>query len=146
MGADASHLTGADPHGATLSRLLKHVIHARSIDLIHAHGTGTVTNDPIELSAIESSLSPQHEGILPLLYSHKGALGHSLGAAGLVAVVINCLCHRHGVIPPNVHTMNPLPTAYVDIPVERSRRRVNRSLAVAAGFGGAVAAVTLTTS
>ncbi len=104
-GADATHLTSGDPDGFTLGRVLSRVIDNRPLDLIHAHGTGTLANDPIELHAIEQSLlqvgGRQHS---PVLYSHKGAIGHSLGAAGLVAVAINCLCHRNGVVPPNVCT------------------------------------------
>ena len=76
LGADATHLTGVDPQGATLRRLLAQVIDNRPVDLIHAHGTGTPMNDPIELAAIDDLLPP---GDRPAwLYSHKGALGHSL--------------------------------------------------------------------
>ena len=141
MGADATHLTSADPQGHTLGRVLAGVLDGRAVDLIHAHGTGTVSNDPIELAAIEASLP--HGGNPPALYSHKGALGHSLGAAGLVAVALNCLSHRDGVVAPNVHTRDPLPAGTLTIRADLHHRRVSRSLAIAAGFGGAVAAVAL---
>jgi 3-oxoacyl-(acyl-carrier-protein) synthase len=38
------------------------------------------------------------------VYSHKGALGHSLGASGLVSTALSCLMHRNGVVLPNVRT------------------------------------------
>ena len=79
----------------------------------------------------------------PLVYSHKGALGHSLGAAGLVAVALSCLMHRHGIVPPNVRTTAPLPAKRLRIAPEAVRADVRRSVAVAAGFGGAVAAISL---
>ena len=51
MGGDATHLTGSDPTGSTLRRLVRCVMDGRQVDLIHAHGTGTIANDPIELAA-----------------------------------------------------------------------------------------------
>ena len=141
LGADATHLTGGDPEARVLRHLLSRVIHDRPVDLFHAHGTGTESNDPTELAAIESNLGgcPNR----PSLYSHKGALGHSLGAAGLLSVVLNCQSHATGVVPPNVQTRDPLPTSRVTISREPVPRPVRRSVAVAAGFGGAIAAVSL---
>jgi 3-oxoacyl-[acyl-carrier-protein] synthase II len=141
MGGDATHLTGSDPAGGLLRQLLAKVIDSRAIDLVHAHGTGTIANDPIELAAIDSVVSSQDPA--PSLYSHKGALGHSLGAAGLVAVTINCLAHRHGLIPPNVQTTTPLPVRCVRIHRELESRQIHRSIISAAGFGGPTAVVSL---
>ena len=79
----------------------------------------------------------------PAVYSHKGALGHSLGAAGLLSVVLNCQAHATATIPPNVQTRDPLPTSGVTLSRDAVRRPVRRSVAIAAGFGGAMAAVSL---
>ena len=57
LGADATHLTGGDPEGTTLRHLLAGVIGSEALDLVHAHGTGTLANDPVELAAIESVVS-----------------------------------------------------------------------------------------
>jgi 3-oxoacyl-[acyl-carrier-protein] synthase II len=140
LGGDATHLTSSDPTGSTLRRLLQTVINDRPLDLVHAHGTATVANDEIEIAAIESCIP---SGCSPALYSHKGALGHSLGAAGLVSIVINCISHRFGVIPPNVQTRTPLPTRNTVLSTSALRRPVRRSIAIAAGFGGPVAVVGL---
>ena len=141
LGGDATHLTGGDPYLRTLRHLLGGVIDGRPVDLVHAHGTGTPLNDEAELAAIESSVIGQDAK--PCLYSHKGALGHSLGAAGLLSVVINCHAHTTGTIPPNVQTRDPLATMRVSLPRNVVRRPVRRSLAIAAGFGGATAVVAL---
>jgi 3-oxoacyl-[acyl-carrier-protein] synthase II len=141
LGGTATPLTGGDPHAITLRRLLAHVIDGRPVDLVHAHGTGTPTNDPIELAAVESAVVPSDPP--PNLYSHKGALGHSLGASGLLAIVLNCQAHAHGVIPPNPRTTNPLPATRVRISHEPVERPVRRSIACAAGFGGPTAVVSL---
>ncbi len=138
LGADAHHLTGVDPQGRVLQRCLERAAAGRPVDLVQAHGTGTASNDAVELAVIEGTLGND----APVLYSHKGALGHSLGASGLVSIVLNCLSHRHGLAPPNVRTLNPMPTRLM---LERQpvRRAISRSVALAAGFGGAVAAVGL---
>jgi 3-oxoacyl-[acyl-carrier-protein] synthase II len=141
LGGDATHLTGGDPEMRTLRHLLARVIDNRPVDLVHAHGTGTPLNDEAELAAIESTLADQPHR--PSLYSHKGALGHSLGAAGLLSVVINCHTHATGTIAPNVQTRDPLPMTRVSISREPVHRPVRRSLAIAAGFGGATAVVSL---
>ena len=142
IGGDATHLTGGDPRLLTLRHLLARVIGGRPVDLVHAHGTGTPTNDEAELAAVESALSPQPTR--PGLYSHKGALGHSLGAAGLLSVVLNCHVHATGTIPPNVQTRDPLPSDRLCLSTSAVRRPVRRSITIAAGFGGATAVVGLT--
>ena len=140
IGSDATHLTGMDPRGRTLRHVLHTALNHSPVDLIHAHGTGTALNDEIELAALDDLSAPDSRAAV---YSHKGALGHSLGAAGLVSVVLNVLCHRAGVVPPNVRTNDPLPTRRVTIETSAVLRTINRSLAIAAGFGGAIAAVSL---
>jgi len=139
LGGDATHLTGVDPSGSTLRRLLKTVIDSRPVDLIHAHGTGTPMNDPIELNAIEDSIIAGDRKTF--LYSHKGALGHSLGSAGLLSVVLNHQSHRTGIIPPNAQTRNPMPTRTVILSQNAVEARVHRSLSIATGFGGPTAVV-----
>jgi 3-oxoacyl-[acyl-carrier-protein] synthase II len=139
VAGDASHLTGSDPEGKSLRNLLRQVAGGRPVDLIHAHSTATVTNDPIELAAIRQIAGEDS----PIVYSHKGALGHSLGAAGLLSVVLNCLCHRTGMAPGNVQSSNPMPTEGLTFSNSCVSRSVRRSLALAAGFGGALGAVSL---
>jgi 3-oxoacyl-[acyl-carrier-protein] synthase II len=141
MGGDGSHLTASDPDGHVLRHLINKVTQGNPIDLVHAHGTGTITNDPIELAAIESAF--ERSTSTPCLYSHKGALGHSLGAAGLVSLVLNTLAHQHQIVPPNVRTTHPLPTRSIPIHPNSHRRPIHRSIALAAGFGGATAAISL---
>jgi 3-oxoacyl-(acyl-carrier-protein) synthase len=136
IGADATHLTSGDPYAKALRHLFGRVGGA-PFDLIHAHATGTSVNDPAELSAIETIAGESR----PVLYSHKAALGHSLGAAGLISVVINCLCHIHGRVPANVRSTSPLPMKDLQFSNNCVDRRISRSLAIAAGFGGPLAVV-----
>jgi 3-oxoacyl-[acyl-carrier-protein] synthase II len=143
LGADATHLTGVDPTGTTLRRLLARVIDRRPVDLVHAHATGTRLNDPIELAAIEEQIADgQIADIRPTwIYSHKGALGHSLGAAGLISVVLNVESHRRGIILPNVQTRNPIERRRGLLGREPAKTDVRRSIAIASGFGGPIAVI-----
>lgn len=141
LGGDATHVTANDPDARLLRRLLADVIDNRPVDLVHAHGTGTESNDAVELAAIDASVSDSSPAAA--IYSHKGALGHSLGASGLLSIVLNCMCHEHGVIPPNARTTNPLPARHVTISNSPINRPVRGSLAIAAGFGGPTAVVSL---
>jgi 3-oxoacyl-[acyl-carrier-protein] synthase II len=141
FGGDATHLTGSDLEAKTLRRMLKTVCAGRPIDLIHAHGTATASNDPIELAAIESAITA---GAPPVLYSHKGALGHSLGAAGLVSLAINALAHRAGVVPGNIYTHKPIPATRVQLSPKAIKRPIRSSIILASGFGGSLGALGLT--
>lgn len=139
LAGDAFHLTASAPTGRTLQRILRSVVADEPLDLLHAHATATLHNDPIELAALEAVLPGDAE---PPLYSHKGALGHSLGASGLVSIVLNCMSHRTSQIPGNIQTLHPLATR-LRISPNAISRPVQRSLTIAAGFGGSLAAVSL---
>jgi 3-oxoacyl-(acyl-carrier-protein) synthase len=139
MGGDAIHLTAGDPAGVVLRRLLNQVVNDHPVDLIHAHATGTELHDAVELAAI----ADLHLDNSPVVYSHKAALGHSLGAAGLVSIAINCLCHGGGRVPGNVNTSHPMPAAGLTLSQWEVRRPVRRSIACASGFGGPTAVVSL---
>ena len=141
MTADATHLTGVDPEGRALRHAVTSVLAGTPVDLFHAHGTGTATNDPLELALFDEA--SRAWPTRPAIYSHKGALGHSLGAAGLVSVVLNTFCHRDGVVPGNIRTVEPLPSEHVAIVRTPVRRPISRSLVCAMGFGGPIAAVAL---
>lgn len=155
LAGDAAHLTGSDPAGTTLRRLLARAIDGRPVDVIHAHGTGTVANDAAESAAIDSVLAEvpgaarrgppaRHDPpVRPNVYSHKGAIGHTVGAAGLVSIVLNVLMHRRGVVPPNVGVETPIPVRHAAICPGAVERPVHRSVACAAGFGGATATVSM---
>jgi 3-oxoacyl-[acyl-carrier-protein] synthase II len=141
LGGDATHITSSDPSGQTFGHLLGRLELGRGVDLIHAHATGTVLNDPVELAMYEDTCMALETA--PIVYSHKGAMGHSLGASGLVSVVLNCMSHRSSAIPGNVRTTRPLANKRVRIPQDVQQRDVRRSAAIAAGFGGAMAGITL---
>ena len=89
------------------------------IDVIHPHAPGTADHDPAELAAYASALRLRQAAAqrseaagrtpTPDLYAAKGAIGHSLGAAGLSAFVLACLCLTTGRRPPMPWLTKPLP-------------------------------------
>jgi 3-oxoacyl-[acyl-carrier-protein] synthase II len=145
LAGDASHLTASDASGAPLRHILSQVIGNRPVDLVHAHGTGTVVNDPIELAAIDATLGARRNAPATI-YSHKAHLGHALGAAGMVSVVLNCLGHQRGLVPGNANTSAPLTARHCEVAQAPVRRTVHRSICLAAGFGGPMGAVSLVTA
>lgn len=133
IAADSTHLVAIDEHTASLRHALAQVaaFTPQAFSFLHAHATGT-PHDAHELAAIQAvfphaSLDPAPPRPLgPLVFSHKRYLGHSLGAAGLVSLVLSTLCHQHRMTLAGT----PLPAAA-------------RSLTISQGFGGHIALAAL---
>ncbi|MBC7784986.1 MAG: hypothetical protein H7144_14200 [Burkholderiales bacterium] len=138
LAGDPYHLTGMDETGEGIRYLLR-AVESADADLIHAHGTATLTSDPVELAAIAATAGPDH----PVIYSHKAALGHTQGASGMISVVLNVLAHQHGAVPPNSNTTQPISHERVQIASKPIQRQITHSAVLAAGFGGTLAAVSL---
>ena len=80
---DANHITAPARDGCGLilaveQALTRAGLNADQVAAISAHGTGTVYNDMMELTAFQALFGDRE---LPI-NSIKGALGHTLGAAG----------------------------------------------------------------
>ncbi|MEJ2052466.1 MAG: beta-ketoacyl synthase N-terminal-like domain-containing protein [Calditrichaceae bacterium] len=80
---DANHITGPARDGCGLIMAIENALKmagtkSSEIEAFCAHGTGTVYNDGMELVAIEQIFGNKQ---LPI-FSVKGAIGHTLGAAG----------------------------------------------------------------
>jgi len=113
LGGDATHLIATDPAGRSLSRGLKFCSQGFGVDFVHAHATGT-EHDKFELAAIQRICGTQVN-----VFSHKFWMGHTLGASGLMALVLSAMCHLQGAT---------LGGAKLDAKT--------RSITVAQGFGG----------
>jgi 3-oxoacyl-[acyl-carrier-protein] synthase II len=105
---DANHMTGPSRN----SEGMIHAIHraltsagagAGDIGFISAHGTGTVYNDAMEIRAFGEVFG---ERKVPT-YSIKGAIGHTMGAAGLVELIIALRALRELMVPPTVNLQEP---------------------------------------
>ena len=100
--SDAFHMTAPDAEGRGLARAIAKACAmsgrgAGEIDLIAAHGTATVFSDAMEMAAFRASLPRP----VPM-FSVKGGVGHTLGAAGLVQILVAVRALAEGVVPPTV--------------------------------------------
>lgn len=132
---DAFDMIRPTPGMPALRHIADELLGDQPIDLLHPHATGTPDHDPAELEALADAL--RNHGPLPPVYACKGALGHGLGAAGLVSLVLACLCARTGRVPPMPWIDQPLDSAF---PIESRSAPPGRPLRThaifAAGFGG----------
>ncbi|MEI8195418.1 MAG: beta-ketoacyl synthase N-terminal-like domain-containing protein, partial [Phycisphaerae bacterium] len=126
LGGGSVWPAGHDTDGGVGTTLL-----GTPVDFVHAHATGTA-HDQHELEAIRTVLPNAHverpgqhlSDALPVVFSHKRHLGHSLGAAGLTSVVLSAFCHQAG------HTYGGTPLHGA------AGERAGRSISISQGFGG----------
>ncbi|MEM9914467.1 MAG: beta-ketoacyl synthase N-terminal-like domain-containing protein [Planctomycetota bacterium] len=147
LGVVAQQLLG-DPRKPTQSH--------RRIAALHPHAPGTADHDPTELRVLADVLNQRqhpfheaHANTIPAVYANKGALGHSLGSAGLVSFVLACLAARTGKLPPMPWLKTPMRNAPIPLtPTPKLNATSGRSSGgvsggahaiFAAGFGGHVA-------
>lgn len=100
---DANHMTGPSRTSEGMILALHAALSSSGclsddIAFISAHGTGTVFNDQMEMRAYRSVFDRP----LPV-YSVKGAIGHTLGAAGLVELIIAATALQERTAPPTVN-------------------------------------------
>ncbi len=133
LAAVAARLLNARPSGSDAEAQRQPAGH---IDMIHPHATGTQDQDPGELAIYDELW---RDGPPPALYAAKGAVGHGLGAAGLVSLVLACLMARTSRRLPMPWLARPLPTKMTLSPESGTLPVNSRHAVFAAGFGGHVA-------
>jgi 3-oxoacyl-[acyl-carrier-protein] synthase II len=110
------------------------------IGFIAAHGTGTVFNDAMEMRAFHAVF--KHE-VRPV-YSIKGGIGHTMGAAGLVEMILALRALREGMVPPTVNLKEADADAIGWVSDQRwPIRDRTRALVTNAGFSGVNTALVL---
>ena len=139
MANEACDLVRPAPRMEALDHVAQRLMVDRHVDVLHPHAPGTADHDEVELSVLGRYALPGCQ-----VYASKGALGHGLGAAGLVSLVVACLCARTGRRPPMPWLHDPMPAppalraALCAEPATRSGPLRTHAV-FAAGFGGHVA-------
>lgn len=144
IGSDAVHITAPARDGrgliaAITAAVEKAKIKPDDIGAFCAHGTGTVYNDAMELTAVEKVFGGRH---FPL-FSVKGALGHTLGAAGGIEAMICARALAEGAVPPTAGLQEAEPMACRRVTAEKQDFDNKRILTSNSGFGGVNVALIL---
>ena len=140
--ADAHHITAPPPDGEGAARAMEIAIKQSGVakekfDYINAHGTSTELNDVAETLAIKKVFG-EHAYNLSI-NSTKSMIGHSLGASGVIELVVACKTIQTSVIHPtiNLDNIDPNCDPKLDfVPKTAKQRKVNYAASNSFGFGG----------
>jgi 3-oxoacyl-[acyl-carrier-protein] synthase II len=143
---DANHITLPAPGGAGGVRagqraLARAGLAPSDVDHVSAHATATPEGDPAELAAFRTLFGEHAPNVS--VTATKGAIGHTLGAAGGIGAVAAISAIRAGLVPPTLNLTHP-DAAVGDLdctPLSARPREINVALVNAFGFGGQNAAL-----
>jgi 3-oxoacyl-[acyl-carrier-protein] synthase II len=143
---DAVHMTAPDREGRGAARAMIAALEdaglaSGAVDFVSAHGTGTPYNDAMEAVAIARVFAGRRVPV----NSIKGAIGHTLGAAGAFEAVLCVEAIAAGIVPPTAGLSEPDP-ACAELELVRGEPRVGRIdvvLSSSSGFAGTNAALVL---
>ena len=141
---DATHITAPARDGCGLVQAISRALHGSGIlaDEIHAvcaHGTGTIYNDMMELTAFRQIFGNRKVPV----FSIKGAIGHTLGAAGGIEVAVGMKALSCQVAPPTVGLRTPMDEAMGWVSTGSASFSGDYLLTTNSGFGGINAALVL---
>ena len=135
--ATAPHPDGAGAERAMRAALADAGIEASDVDYVNAHATGTPVGDIAEAAAI-SRVTPHAP-----VSSIKGAVGHTIAAAGAIEAAACIAALEGGWMPGTVGLQHPDPACSVQ-PLKETRQEPPRViLSNSFGFGGQNAAIVL---
>jgi 3-oxoacyl-[acyl-carrier-protein] synthase II len=143
MTNDANHMTGPSRDGSGLNRAIQDALQRAGVapgDIggISSHGTGTVYNDSMEMKAYNGVFDHP----VPA-YSIKGALGHTMGAAGLIEACVALRVLKDRRVPRTAGLKDVDPEAEGWVASENRGLEKTAVLLNNSGFGGVNAALVL---
>jgi beta-ketoacyl-acyl-carrier-protein synthase II len=131
---------GSGPARAMQMALRKAGLTGSDLDYINAHGTGTPLNDKAETLAIKTVCGDHAYKLV--VNSSKSMLGHMMGAAGAVELIIAALSVQHGMVHPTINLEQPDPLCDLDyVPGQARQIPVRVALSNSIGLGGHNSAV-----
>ena len=137
---DAYHSTAPRPDGTTQSLAIKQALQEANFKAgeslyINAHGTGTPMNDSGETKAIKIAMGD--EAYKAHISSTKSEMGHALGAAGAIELIISVMTLNNGIIPPTIGLDEPDPECDLNYtPNTPVKANVDIAISNSLGFGG----------
>lgn len=141
---DAFHITTPVPDGSGLvsaieQALSRSALNESAISAVSAHGTGTIYNDLMELTAFRRVFGGRR---IPI-YSAKGNIGHTTGAAGGIEVTLAAKVLAERTVPPTAGFRDPEQGAEGCVSASAVPLEGDRCLTTNSGFGGINAAIVL---
>lgn len=136
---DAFGLTSPDPSGLSVRLALDRALLAADLtyddlSLYLAHGTGTQLNDDLEAKIVEEVFA-NNETLT--IVGTKGALGHSLGACGLVEFILLLQMLNRQRAPATIGLTDPITSISARFPGPDGRPLSGPyGVSVTLGFGG----------
>lgn len=132
---DAYNVTHPHPEGAGAALAIQRALRdagltPADIDYVNAHGTGTPVGDVAECLAVQRVL-----GGVPVS-SFKGAVGHTIAAAGAVELALCLGVFGSGQIPGTPGLVEPDPTLAAQVLQHAKPGHVRHLLSNSFGFGG----------
>ena len=138
MDNDAFHLSTPAPSGEGARKVLEAVMKGRDaseLAFVSAHGTATIFNDQMESVAIEKA------GLSSVpLTALKGWFGHTLGASGVLEVILGMMAVSESVVLPLRGFREIGVSGKVNLSPELRATDKNSFLKMISGFGGCNAA------
>ncbi len=139
--SDAYHMSTPHPEGKgaalAMSRALRSAgLVATDIDYVNLHGTATPANDLSE----DRAIGQVFENRVPCS-STKGFTGHTLGAAGIIEILIGAISIEQGRFPASLNTENLDPAIHANIILDGQQQSVDRVMSNSFGFGGSNASL-----
>lgn len=138
---DANHISGPSRTGDGLYKSIESAFKEANIgkdklDYISAHGTATLYNDEMEAIAFSRS---NIETVA--VNSLKGYFGHTLGASGLLEIVIGLQSIYHNELLASKGFSNSGVSKPIDVLKENRKKEITYFLKTASGFGGCNTAI-----
>ena len=139
-GIDAYSTTGPNPSGEPIANATVHCLNeakmeANEIELIKLHAAGSPGTDLAEANGLRKVFGHH----MPPLLSLKAALGHTLGASGIVELAALLACLNADKIPATAGFRRVDPEISMFPLVDRNTAHIERAMLNLIGFGGGLA-------
>lgn len=144
--SDARDFIQPDVAGATAAityALADAALPPAAVGYVNAHGTATVLNDINEAAALRNVFGAALDDIP--VSSSKPIIGHGLGAAGGLELIVTIKALMEQTVPPQINFLEADPNCPLNLPTNGAyKRRIDAALCNSFAFGGINAVLVVT--